>query len=364
VSTLMDPLDDAQSTLVSLLWQVFVSRHEFPVYNWVEDVMRRRGHDAAETIGGLPSIGKAGQRARYSAVWTNDADHVVQADSRVSLTMAGLFYADNQASAAVADGVLKYMRAMYNARAEIQNHLFDVPILTISLHEALADSHPQHVAMVGAVAEREYIAASVGRDGRGGWNGEIRLPSVDFTTIEEYLNAITAVCSEQRPEILTYRDPRALARAVTNFDITCELVLGVPLVKKPAISRTIWFGQSVASHSDLTEGISALGELLSDLQVPGRNPSHATGRLLGHLMAQLPKLNSAPVQDAIDLMDAVRIIRNSGQHPKPAPALLAAYDLLGLAFPIRNPGEAWDIIRAQMDVAFNTLQEEVYAAKP
>jgi hypothetical protein len=166
--------------------------------------------------------------------------------------------------------------------------------------------------------------------------------------------------------VLEYHDPRSLLRTIDHFDVTCELVLKQPLISKPAMARSALLAQEAQSQSDLQSGLSALGEIIGELRVPGGNPNYAVGRLLTWVTSQLPNLDQASqarVQDAIDLLNAVREIRNSGQHPKPHRQLIDAHELLGLPFPIQDPAAAWDTIRAQMDVAFGTLQEEIIAAR-
>lgn len=82
-----------------------------------------------------------------------------------------------------------------------------------------------------------------------------------------------------------------------------------------------------------------------------------------NLANELPTIDQVQVKVAIGLMDAVRDIRNSGVHPKPSEKLIAAHDLLGLPFPVRDPAEVWNVIRAQMDAAFSIIQEEIYVAR-
>jgi hypothetical protein len=132
------------------------------------------------------------------------------------------------------------------------------------------------------------------------------------------------------------------------------------------MARSALLAAEAQSHSDLQSCLSALGEVIAELQVPGKSPNHATGRLKAWLVRNLPNLDKGGevrIQGAIDLLDAVRRIRNSGQHPKPDHRLIAAHELLGLPFPIQDPASAWDIIRAQIDVAFGTLQEEIFAGR-
>jgi hypothetical protein len=331
--------------------------------------MAEQGLDVDEVLASLPSIGKMLYRSRYRAIDYTAGGGLPQPDSRVYLTMAGLYHVKDHRAMDIIGGLLAFMSAMSDARQQIANNPFTVPNVNVSLssvRKALG-ADTADLRWLAEVAEHEWPGMSVIRQsGAHDVSGRLGLVAkADFLTIEQYLTAITAATTpQQQTTILDYRDPNALAQAITNFDITCELVLKSQLIKKPALTRTALFGQDAASHSDLQAGVSALGELLSELQVPGKKPSHPTGRLLGYLAGEMPNIDQARVQDAINLMDAVREIRNSGVHPKPSDKLIAAHDLLGLAFPVRDPAEAWNIIRAQMDVAFSQLQEEIYAARP
>ncbi|WP_143765655.1 hypothetical protein [Catenulispora acidiphila] len=363
----MDALDEPQALLLELVWSQFEKAAQFPNFNWVEYQMRAKGYDAAEVIGGLPSIGKPEVRGRYSAIWTESAGSFPQPGNRVCLTMAGLYHTkDRSKTGGIISGVLFFLRTLSEARAQIANHPFDVPDIRVSLSETLSEVSDQaYVASVGMVAEHEWLAMQVHRT-EADWTGRLALLNrADFMQIEDYLTAITAVCTEQRTAILTNRNPRALARSITNFDLACELVLKRSLVKKPAISRTVLLGQDATSHTDLVDGISALGILLHELDVPKtrQDPPCGSKRLQPYLEAELPNIDKSRVESATALMDAVRIIRNSDQHPARVAELVSAYELLGLAFPVRDPTAAWDIIRAQMDAAFNTLQDEILAAR-
>jgi len=229
--------------------------------------------------------------------------------------MTGLYHTKaREAVGGIVSGVLAFLRGVSSARAQIASHPFDVPDIRVSLNDTLSGvDNKVYLAAVGAIAEHEWLAMQVSKT-ENDWTGRLGLlDRAEFTLISDYLTAITAVCAEQRTAILTYRDPRALARSITNFDITCELVLNRPLVKRPAISRMLVFGQDAASHGDLKEGISAIWHLTGELDVPKKrsDPPHATGRLLAYLVAGLPTIDQVRVQEAIDLMDAVRDIRNT-----------------------------------------------------
>ncbi|MEY9887707.1 hypothetical protein ABIA31_001336 [Catenulispora sp. MAP5-51] len=371
MSTFLDPLDAQQQALVDLVWPQFAKTNRFPNYQWVEYMMRRMGYNAAEAINTMPAVGIPDKLGRYSTIWVATIGGAVQLDDEVRLTMAGLYHVNSPAATKVIKGVLEYARALSKAQDQIADHPFGGYSPQLFLRKSLRSKREPFLDAVGTVAEHEWVIMRIGKAGAQGedWLGRLALVSeANFTTIEEYLGAVIAACPEPRPSTPVYADQKALSLAITNFDITCELVLGTPMVTLPPISRTVWFGMDATSLSDLQAAISAVGEIVAGLRVPGKTPSHPTGRLLNHLTAQLPKLQSNPasvaiVTDAIAVLDAAREIRNSGVHSKPAPQLFAAYDRLGLPLSIVEPAAAWNTIRANLTLAFTALQLEIHAAR-
>jgi len=55
------------------------------------------------------------------------------------------------------------------------------------------------------------------------------------------------------------------------------LVLREKLVSRPATARSALLAQAAQTHNDLQSGLSALGEEMSELRVPGNQPQHPTG---------------------------------------------------------------------------------------
>lgn len=371
MSILLDRLEEDQEKLLRIVWSIFQGEGaRWPLFNYVEFHMRKQGLDARSVLGGMPTIGKLQYHGGYAPIGYLSSGGIPTANSTVYLTMAGLFHIPHEAMPTIS-AVLAYLRHMARAQEVIADKPFDVPDLTVNLLDALrAESLDQKVIpWAAAISEHEWPAMqSSRRTNPDNAFGQLRLlGEANFHTIEQYLLAITAATTPQHATtILEHRDPRALLRAIDHFDVTCELVLKQPLVAKPAMSRSALLAQDAQSHSDLQSGLSTLGEVIGELQVPGKNPNYATGRLLSWLNQELPKLSHAAcsrIQSALAILDAVREIRNSGQHPKPKRQLIAAHDLLGLPFPIQDPQNAWDIIRAQVDLAFEILQEEVLAAR-
>jgi hypothetical protein len=73
-----------------------------------------------------------------------------------------------------------------------------------------------------------------------------------------------------------------------------------------------------------------------------------------------PGLARSPKVRAID---ALLMYRSTSQLRDLVTLQDDAHELVGLPFPVQDPANAWDVIRAQMDVAFGSLQEQILAAR-
>jgi hypothetical protein len=158
-------------------------------------------------------------------------------------------------------------------------------------------------------------------------------------------------------------EPRALLRALNFLDVTAELVLGHPLVNRPPMDRSALLAQDAANENDFVNGMAVLTEVLRDLRVPGRTPSFAVGRLGACLARELPTIDQVAVERATELLDQIRIVRNSSIHPKPDTRLLEAHHALGLPFPVQDFTTAWDSVRGHAEQAVLRLQEEIQSAR-
>ncbi|MFG3229556.1 hypothetical protein ACGF07_32890 [Kitasatospora sp. NPDC048194] len=334
--------------------------------------MRRAGHNAAAVLRSFPTVG-GHLRAfgeGYSAVgWQHQGTHIPP-EAEVWLTLAGLHHVG--APVDVVDVLLTYMRALTKVQGLILEHPFDVPDLGLDLTEVLQytadpDRSAGCLPWVTAVAEHEWPGLRFSRTpGTITGTGTLGyLPAADFHTTDDYLAAVSvALAQPELPATLPYGDARALLRAANFLDVTHELVVGTPVVERPPMDRSSLLALPAATEADFHTGVTVLAELLGKLKIPGKNPSHALGRLEQHLVAQLPAIDQAIVREAVHTLDQIRHLRNSTIHTKPAPTLLQAHESLGLTFPITDFATAWDSVRAHAEQAFGALQEAIQAARP
>lgn len=138
------------------------------------------------------------------------------------------------------------------------------------------------------------------------------------------------------PEALSFTEPRAVLRALNFLDVTYELVFGEALVVPPPMDRSSLLALDVDDEAADNSGLVVLTDILRDFKVPGRNPGSGLLRLEEHLADKLPALDRDAVHQAVQLLDQIRVIRNSAVHPKPRPELAVAHHALGLRFPVRD----------------------------
>ncbi|MFE9427705.1 hypothetical protein ACFYNO_32600 [Kitasatospora sp. NPDC006697] len=371
MNTLLEPLDGPQQLLLETVWKPFLDGKKFPVFAYVEYVMRLAGHDAAVVLNGFPRIGTHLREQGYGAVGWHAQGSWIPAKAQVWPTIAGLHHINHSIASAAAEDLLAFMRALTKQQQRILESPFQVLNLHMDLAEAVRqssiDRNLTFLAWAAPVAEHEWPGLSFNqRAGTSTGNGTLGfLDAADFQDTNEYLVTIEAVLARPEPlATLTYGEPRALLRAANFLDITYELVTGGRLVERPPVDRSSLLALSVSSEADFHTGVAVLAELLNRLKVPGKNPSHPLGRIEQHLADTMPGIDQDAVRDAVHTLDQIRVLRNSAIHTKPAPELLEAHKDLGLTFPINDFATAWDSLRAHAEQAFGTLQEAIQATRP
>ncbi|MEU0987841.1 hypothetical protein [Streptomyces sp. NPDC005953] len=85
----------------------------------------------------------------------------------------------------------------------------------------------------------------------------------------------------------------------------------------------------VDDEAAYNSGLVVPTDILRDFNVPSRNPSSGLLRLEQHLADKLPALDRDTVQQSVQLLDQIRVVRDSAIRPKPRPELAAAHYALG-----------------------------------
>ncbi|MFD9591986.1 hypothetical protein ACFWA9_04405 [Kitasatospora sp. NPDC059973] len=369
MSSFLDSLDESQQLLVDTVWEKFAEAGKFPSFRYVELVMRHAGYNAEAVLNSFPVLYQGNTEYRAA-----NANFPRPLDGPVWLTLAGLRHVREHGAETIITALLGYMRALTKAQDRILQDPFNYagPDTKLDLRDTVTSEHPgvDHglIFWVALARVANYEWPGIRFNHAEGGNGIGRLghlPEADFDTVENYLAAVvTSLTPADHSAELSYTDPRALVRSIGFFDVTCELVIGRPLVKRPPLDRSGLLVLDVASEADFLAGLAALAELLGQLDIPKKNPPHALGRIADYLVVELPEVDRAAVERAVHTLDRIRVLRNSNIHTKPDAGLLEVHQGLGLSFPIRDYGAAWDSIRAHADRAFASLQEQIQAARP
>jgi hypothetical protein len=365
---LADELDEDQKALVGVVWEVFAQHGEFPKFFFVEHALRTRDRrlDAATILKSFPSVGGVGIRAYRAVGWGGEGWAHAEQNGDVWLNLAGLLHVhDNPLKDAICRGLLAFMREATRAQDAILTSPFSLPEISVDMTKVTQEEGigEKYVPYMSVIADREWLAfgsfqKTIGT-GRLGF-----LTSADFNTLDEYVEAVTeALTVPPPPTTMALSEPRALLRALNFLDVTAELVLGHSLVNRPPMDRSALLAQEATNENDFVNGMAVLTEVLRDLRVPGRTPSFAVGRLKAYLARELPTIDQAAVERATELLDQIRIVRNSSIHPKPDTRLLEAHHALGLPFPVQDFTAAWDSVRGHAEQAILRLQEEIQSAR-
>jgi hypothetical protein len=200
---LMEPLDVPQQALLDIVWPLFSEHRQFPFYSHVSYQMRQQGLDAAVVMASLPALRYAGGSGRYRAIdFMRSGGDVPQMDSRVFLTMAGVAHVKDDRAKKIVEANLAFLRAMTAAHAQYAEQPFKVPNVNVRLTKALATEgiDAAIAPWAGVVAEHEWPAASESHSNLPGeQTGTLGLlTEASFSTVEEYLTALTAVTTPQQ----------------------------------------------------------------------------------------------------------------------------------------------------------------------
>ncbi|MFD7736280.1 hypothetical protein ACFV6F_38610 [Kitasatospora phosalacinea] len=367
---LTDPLDGEQRLLLETVWKVFAEHGRFPNYQYVEYVLYKEQVDAQAVLRGLP-VAQGPFQSAYRMVGAESSGGFIQPHAAVWLTIGALHHLDDEKARAVCDLLLACMRAVTLAREGILKDPFGTFEVRAQLKDVLA-VHPAPSDVVDRVVkigqQGEWPGLRVDPAAGAFYLRPGALTNADFASTGDYLAAVTAAAVPPwTPTPLSYTDARALPRAFTVLEITAELVLNRPgFVARPPMDRAVILAEPVTDADGFHHALTVLTDVLGSFQVPGKNPPHALGRLHAWLTGELPNADKEALQRAIDVLDAVREIRNNGTHytKKPKPELLKAHHRLEVPLQITDHAQAWDSIRARATEALTALHEEIYAARP
>ncbi len=352
-----------QQQLIDILGSVYLEHGQWPSWAYVEEKMERLDLDGAAVLASLPRGAH-----NYGAVWPM-RQGAPTPDTRVGLTVAGM--SNLAGGELVVDAFVRLVGAMAAFRADVELDPF-------------SDTRPRMtrgdvLALAGAFEVDEGRLLDLMQKEPPTWHCQANRPSPDDWTIElapeirrfagvrdvaGYLDRLSRYTSPpaRAPEEKLV-SPFTLPGSIDYLDAVWRLRFGERLVVPPGVERSARLAYAAASPEETDNRLSALAELLKQLNVPGAPgvSGHPLSRLRRFLTDALPQEAHARVYGAIEVLDAARQARAASQHQAAQRDAIDAYHVLGLSFPVTNWSAAWQRIQAVVTLAFDAIRDELQA---
>lgn len=354
----------AQQTLIDLVGSVFHKHGEWPGWAYVEEAMDRRELSAESVLASLPR-----DTHNYGHVWPMRASAPLPQD-RVGLTIAGL----SKVSGAehIVSSFVRLVGAMGTIRDGIRLDPFSDTRPTVTRADI--------VAIAGEFDEDEGRLLDMMQKEPATWHClPNRLPTGDWTivlapqirrfagvsTVADYLarqyEYTSPVAQEPEPPLVS---PFTLPGAIDYLDVVWQLRFGKQLVVPPGVERSARLAFTATTPEEADSRLSALSELLKNLQVEGVEQvkgGHTLERLGPYLCRILPEEAHERMRNAVAVLNAARHLRAAGQHHAAQREAVSAYQILGLRYPVVNWQAAWAHIQAVVASAIDAIRDELQA---
>jgi hypothetical protein len=196
---------------------------------------------------------------------------------------------------------------------------------------------------------------------------EIRRFAGGVGTVDEYLGRLEQLIAAARPQnttTLELASPFTLPASLDYLDAVWRLKFGAGLLVPPGIERSARLAFDVGTVEEADSALSALAEVLKTLDVPGVKGlgGHPLQRLTPYLGQYLTAEATPHVSQAVEVLDAARRLRASAQHTGAKPDAIAAYEILGLPYPVVDWPAAWRRIQQAVSYACDIIRQEIHAS--
>ena len=186
-------------------------------------------------------------------------------------------------------------------------------------------------------------------------------------TADEYLGQLEQLIAATRPQVTTRPElasPFTLPASLDYLDAVWRLKFGAGLLVPPGIERSARLAFDVGTVEEADSALSALAEVLKMLEVPGVQGvgGHPLQRLVPYLGQYVTAESTLQVSQAVEVLNAARRLRASAQHTGAQPDAIAAYEVLGLPYPVIDWPAAWRRIQQAVSYACDVIRQEIHAS--
>lgn len=388
---LQAPLDSAQSMLLELTFLAVTElTGNWPIWDYVSrELVRHPGQEDVNPLSVLRSLPdlrvpeRDSHSGPYGLFWVQDgfSGSEPPPDKRIGLTIAGLVAISERHSLAkvVADGASSMIGALARLERELPSNP-EVPATTQNISMERARPFYKFGNELGqreikeeiffSVLEKEYVTVPVQRGPGTDPVTELGSWLRPYRHIENaagYMEIIEREQSAQRPDPRLRADDLPLMLDYVSYVLASRSDWGVGLMVQPPDLRAVGsLFAAVSSEAEFHVCMSDLATLMQRLNVPklsdrgkGDNPGSLV-RLQHWLTKHIEdETDRAQALEAVEDVRSILAIRTGLQHPSAQTTSNTSNALtkLNIPNPIRNWGEAWDIIRARTADAFDIVRQ-------
>ena len=377
VQRLKEPLSkDHVRTLKLLVDACLEEGGQWPMFNWLEAELDGIGLDAITVLGSFPQM-RISPPLVYSAVSAVGGFSPV---TEVGVTALGIWHlgqADKAYEALAND--FHWTFSLLLGRMAAQRREFrppkrdhNAPSCEVSRSQvqewiqavSSPTRDPRTDLLVEAVlrAERPPGMAlhALGEE----WGITVGRPCLRYErvgTIDDYLMQLASLAPPpQSRSTPALPSPLDLVTAMDYLNVVWRLAYSEDTgpFQFHSAERIARLSHAVGTNEEFATAMSAVGDMIKNLEVRNESGSHPCDRLEERLK-KLPSGLPTRASDAVSVLRSAMNVRHTTAHSTVPNSVLAAWKDLGILYPPSDWPNAWNSVRGRLVEAINAIREEL-----
>lgn len=372
------PPTSDQVRLLSTIWSAFERTRSWPTFDYVERVLYGQtpnlSLNAQEVIRSCPWIVGSHGRAAYGWIWGSNSEPLrLNRQDLVGLTVSGMHALPSgpeyQTAHRYVDGFLWALRAI--VAAELAADPDPKGVVSVRVWERdIARMMPPELltalpALKDILSQEPPTARRVCTPEPDTWAVDPEVRIRIYHGIRSY-DAYFAALAEDVAPALPQRTPVApsalsLPEAIDYLNEVWHRRAGAPLFDIRRAEAAAKCALGCATRDEFDSRLSAVGEILAHIRLPGSDGYRQLIDLERGLPRQLPPEAATRAEQAVVDLRRLFSLRAWGQHSGEGPAnrARAAMNRIGIQLPTNDWDLAWRQVQAFAVAALNALREEV-----
>ena len=369
-SGLLRPLDENEVSLLTTIHEPFLANGKFPIFDFVDRELFKKGMDAATLLDGLPTTGG---RALYGLIRPAGGRYR-GAEDTVSLTIAGLVQCPRAGDAVAV--FLSVLHLLIDKEQRTRSDPYEVPRVEVPgdqvnqhLQEAGFDLFAWTIPQLRTLLQYEPPDAVSGISGTPDeWTVTVSKDLRRYRSVtdkESYLDRVLEhLAPSSQPAERLYVSPFTLPNAMDFLDAVWQVRFKRErLFRLGSAGAVAALAFGCATEDEFKSRVSAFADALARMAVPeppGAPPgAKSLVRLELFLKTSLASADVDRLHESIATLKAIVGIRAGTQHAGARKALVEGYALLGIPYPISGWATAWEIVQSRAVDALEAIREEV-----